>query len=179
MGVVRFISDLHFNHENCASFRGFENAQKMNKHIIETWNKVVHKKDVTYILGDITMEKKAGYELLDLLKGKKYVVLGNHDRRQDVRELLKHVDHVSGPIKYKNKYLLTHIPIHPKELTYRASINIHGHLHENNIHAYTWDFEFKKDVEILHPNYFNVSAEQLHYEPITLEEINKRLKTRF
>ena len=63
MGQVRFISDLHLNHRNMAHRRGFESEDEMNEYIIEQWNKVVQKKDVTYILGDITMERKDGYEL--------------------------------------------------------------------------------------------------------------------
>jgi len=171
MAQVRFIADLHFNHENCAFHRGFATAEDMNNHIIEQWNKVVHKKDVTYILGDITMQKSSGYELLDKLNGLKHVVLGNHDRRQDVPKLLNHVASVGGAIKYKKKYMLTHIPIHGNELKYRFSINIHGHVHANTIMGYEWDFLRGEDTEVIHPNYRNVSAENIDYTPKTLKEL--------
>ncbi len=58
MSVVRYYSDPHFHHRNMAIKRGFKDEDEMNEHIIQEWNKVVSKKDVTYILGDITMEKK-------------------------------------------------------------------------------------------------------------------------
>ena len=171
MAQVRFIADLHFNHENCAIHRGFANANEMNEHIIEKWNNVVSKRDVTYILGDITMEKASGYTLLDRLNGIKHVILGNHDRRQDVRKLLEHVTSVGGAIKYKGIYMLTHIPIHPQELKYRFSVNIHGHVHENSIMGYKWCYLDQEDKEVPHPNYRNVSAENIDYIPKTLKEL--------
>lgn len=171
MAQVRFIADLHFNHKSCATLRGFKDVEEMNNHIISQWNKTVHKKDVTYILGDVTMEKSEGYNLLDKLNGIKHVVLGNHDRRQDVKKLLEHVNSAAGAIKYKKKFILTHIPIHPNELKYRFSINIHGHVHKNSIMSCKWNYEKNEDEDILHPNYRNVSAENINYIPKTLKEL--------
>jgi len=154
---VFFISDLHFNHESMARKRGFLDANQMNEVIIRQWNSVVKSnKDVVYILGDITMEKKSGYELLDKLNGLKHVVLGNHDRYQDVAELLEYVHSVSGMISYKKKVILTHCPIHPRELDYRFTYNVHGHIHDDVIDD---------------SRYINVSCEVINYQPKTLEQL--------
>ncbi len=171
MAVVRFIADLHFNHENCAYMRGFKNAEEMNEHIISQWNKVVHKKDVTYILGDITMEKVRGYELLNRLNGIKHVALGNHEKRQHTGLLLNYVTSVFGVLKYKRKYVLSHVPIHLNEMKYRWKVNIHGHVHKNTIMSYKWDFLNQIDEEIPHPSYRNVSCENIDYTPKTLAEL--------
>ena len=157
MGNVYFISDLHFNHENMAIKRGFNNAQEMNDHIIKCWNSVVNKKDTVWILGDITMEKTQGYELLDELKGFKKVVLGNHDRPQHVPELLKYVNSVCGMVKYKGN-ILTHCPIHESEIG-RFNKNIHGHVHENSIMT---------ELIELDERYLNVSCEAIDYTPIRI-----------
>lgn len=155
-GIVRFIADLHLGHANMAKRRGFSSVEDHDAHIIRTWNRIVDKRDVTYILGDITMEKKAPYHLLDQLAGYKHVVLGNHDRKQDVAELLKHVDSVAGMVDYKG-FFLTHCPVHPTELSYRGVRgNIHGHVHENIIDE---------------PGYYCVSCEVVNYQPSTLREI--------
>jgi calcineurin-like phosphoesterase family protein len=61
MSIVRFIADLHLSHENMAKRRGFSTIEEHDEHIIEKWNSVVHKRDITYILGDITMEKSSPY----------------------------------------------------------------------------------------------------------------------
>jgi calcineurin-like phosphoesterase family protein len=159
-GIVRFIADLHFGHQNMAKRRGFDSVEAHDEHIIQEWNKVVDKRDVTYILGDVTMEKKEPYKLLDRLNGIKHVVLGNHDRRQHTPELLNHVESVGGMVHYKG-FFLTHCPVHPGELIYRdVRGNIHGHIH---------------DKEVGEPNYWCVSCERVAYKPITLEELIIRL----
>jgi calcineurin-like phosphoesterase family protein len=151
---VFFIADLHFGHENMAKRRGFFDAEHMAEYIIAQWNSVVNKNDTVWVLGDITMEKKSGYEKLSRLKGHINVVLGNHDRRQDVPELLNYVNSVCGMVKFRNM-ILTHCPIHPSEL-YRFAVNIHGHVHEKSLRD---------------KRYFNVSCEALDYKPIQYSEI--------
>lgn len=151
-----FISDLHFGHENMAIKRGFSCADEMNKHIIKSWNSAVHKKDTVYLLGDVTMESTKFYPLISELKGYINVVLGNHDLRNHIPELLKYVNSVAGMIKYKNKFILTHCPIHTSELDYRFTHNFHGHVHENSLGD---------------KRYINVSCEAVDYTPINFEQI--------
>ena len=74
MSVIRYYSDPNFHHRNMAIKRGFKDENEMNEHIVQEWNKIVSKKDVTYILGDITMEKN-NYEILNRLNGIKKVIL--------------------------------------------------------------------------------------------------------
>lgn len=156
MGNVRFISDTHFGHKNMAIKRGFSSAEEMNEHIIKKWNSVVNKKDVTYLLGDVSMESKNFYYLLDSLNGVKNVILGNHCRRQDIPEMLKYVNSVAGMIDYKSNYILTHCPVHPSQLEFRYSYNIHGHVHENSLDD---------------PRYINVSCEVVDYTPKLITEL--------
>jgi calcineurin-like phosphoesterase family protein len=165
MSIVRFIADLHFGHVNMAIKRGFSTVEEHDEHIITQWNSVVNKRDVTYILGDITMEKKSSYPLLDRLNGIKHVVLGNHDRRQDVPHLLQHVENVAGMIQYKG-IMLTHAPIHSMELEYRFNKNIHGHIHDKVV------MKMLDGWEVIDERYFCVSCEQVDYKPKTLEELN-------
>ncbi len=160
MSIVRFIADLHLGHTNMALHRGFSSVEEHDEHIIAKWNSVVTKRDVTYILGDVTMEKSAPYPLLDRMNGVKHIVLGNHDRRQDAKRLLQYAESIAGMIQYKG-VMLTHCPIHPMELDYRFNKNIHGHIHEK--------------VVLLNgspdPRYICVSCEQVDYTPKTLQEL--------
>jgi len=96
MSIVRYYSDPHFGHKNMAIRRGFKDEFEMDDHIVNEWNKVVNKKDVTWILGDITMEKSFPYYNLDRLNGIKKVILGNHDEPQHVPELLTYVNKYNG-----------------------------------------------------------------------------------
>lgn len=161
MSQVRFISDYHFGHKAVAKWRGFNDVYQMNEHIIKKHNEVVKKKDITYILGDITMETDEWYFYLDQMKGRKIVILGNHDDPKYVPELLKYVEKVAGMVKYKGIFL-THCPIHTRELEYRIPINIHGHLHEYNV---------KTDKNVNDKRYINVCCEQIDYTPKTLKEL--------
>jgi len=170
MSIVRFIADLHLSHTNMATRRGFSTVEQHDEHIIEKWNSVVKKQDVTYILGDVTMEKSAPYHLLDRLNGLKHVVMGNHDRRQDVRKLLEHVESVAGMVQYKGA-ILTHCPIHPMELEHRFPKNIHGHIHDNQVMIKAMDWELDTWVEEPDPRYICVSCERVDYTPKTLEEL--------
>ena len=164
MSVVRFIADLHLSHTNMALKRGFSTVEEHDEHIIEKWNSVVTKRDITYILGDITMEKSSPYHLLDRLNGLKHVVMGNHDRRQDVRKLLEHVESIAGMVQYKGA-ILTHCPIHPMELEHRFPRNIHGHIHEKQV------MKVLDGWEEIDYRYICVSCERVNYTPKTLEEL--------
>jgi calcineurin-like phosphoesterase family protein len=148
-------SDPHFHHKNMAIKRGFSCEEEMNELIVKNWNNIVSKKDAVYLLGDITMEKK-NYEIVSRLQGVINVVLGNHDERQHVKELLKYVNSVSGMIDYKNKVILTHCPVHPSQLEFRYSHNIHGHVHENSLDD---------------KRYINVCAEVIDYKPKLITDL--------
>ena len=163
MARVFFIADLHLSHTNMALKRGFATVEEHDEHIIAKWNSVVSKRDVTYILGDVTMEKSAPYHLLDRLNGRKYVVLGNHDKLGHTRKLLEYVDSVAGMMKYKG-IMLTHCPIHPMELDYRFKHNIHGHIHEKVVMLDHW-------TNITDKRYICVSCERVDFSPKTLEEL--------
>jgi calcineurin-like phosphoesterase family protein len=145
-----------------AKRRGFSSIEEHDEHIIAQWNSVVNKRDVTYILGDMTMEKSSPYPLLDRLNGLKHVVLGNHDRRQDVPHLLQYVESVGGMIQYKG-IILTHCPIHPSELEYRFNKNIHGHIHDKQVVMLLM-------VALIHVT-LCVSCEQVDYKPKSLRGI--------
>lgn len=173
MDVVRFIGCLHLGHPNMHRHRGFDPTDgSHDEYLIEQWNKVVGRKDITYILGDVTMEKNAHFYMLDRLNGVKHVVLGNHDRRQDVRELLNYVDTVGGMVEYKG-YALTHCPIHPNEVVFYKG-NIHAHIHHVNKLEEVKVFESYRDTKVIvntKHKYYNVDAKLIDFRPRTLEEL--------
>lgn len=156
MSKVYIIADLHFGHDNIAMHRGFKNAEEQDTLIIKNWNSVVGKNDIVWILGDIGMEKSTHYHLLNELKGKKKVILGNHDLPKHTPELLKYVEQVGAMVKYKG-YILSHCPIHESEMEH-YNVNIHGHVHEKTIND---------------DRYLNVSCDVLNYTPM---EFPKRIK---
>jgi len=147
------IADLHLEHISIAKLRGFETTEEHDEYLIDQWNKTVKKNDTVWILGDIGLTKK-GYHKLDRLKGRKCIVLGNHDKPQYIPELQKYVNKICGSVQLK-KCILTHIPIHESEF-YRWEKNIHGHCHEKPI---------KDD------RYVCVSVDQTEMKPVLLNDL--------
>ena len=169
MSTVRFIADLHLGHANMAKRRGFSSVEEHDEYIIKKWNSVVVKRDLTYVLGDVTMESAKSYPLLDKLNGRKIVVGGNHDKPAHTKELLKHVDSIAGMVQYKGIFL-THCPVHPREMEYRIKHNIHGHIHENYV-EYAFRLFGIKILSRVDRRYHCVSCEHVDYTPKTLKEL--------
>jgi calcineurin-like phosphoesterase family protein len=172
MSIVRFIGCLHLGHEAIAKHRGWDNSDEHDEHLIKQWNLMVSKRDTTYIVGDVTMEKSAHYHKLDKLNGRKIVILGNHDRHQDIKKLQLHVNGIAGTVDYKG-FIITHAPIHPNEVQFYRG-NIHAHIHHINkleevIVSDKYLDEGNKTAPTLH-KYFNVDAHLLDYLPISIDE---------
>ena len=80
-----YIADCHFYHKNLLTEmdnRDFESVEQMNEVMIEKWNKKVHARDEVVILGDLSLGNgKETNEILCRLKGRLYLIRGNHDER--------------------------------------------------------------------------------------------------
>lgn len=162
MGRVFFISDLHLGHESILKWRDdphgnrFTSVEEHDELIINLWNSVVTKRDVVWVLGDVCFNQQ-GLKSLSKLGGIKHLVLGNHDRYLRT-DHLKTFNKICGMVAYKNKYVLTHAPLHPRSVRPRFEYNIHGHTHAQP----SFGEEYK-----------NVCVEQVDFTPIPLEEVLK------
>ena len=76
-----FISDPHFGHENILKMcqRPFESVEEMNEAMIDAWNQRVTGNDTVFILGDLFYRCPDPEPILQRLKGKKRLIIGNHD----------------------------------------------------------------------------------------------------
>lgn len=166
MTNIFFISDTHFGHSNICKFtrsdgsplRPWDEITKMDSDLILKWNKKVGKNDLVYHLGDVVMNRKH-IAIMASLNGRKRLILGNHDTC-NVEEYGKYFERVNGSYKFEDMWL-THIPMHIDSIIPWAKLNLHGHLHATSIS---------------NPHYFNVSVEQIDYEPISLDELQTRIK---
>lgn len=83
---VWFTSDTHFYHDKVIKYSGrpFADVEEMNKEMIDRWNSVVHRDHIVFHLGDFCFGKpEQCNHILDRLKGRIILVLGNHDRHMD------------------------------------------------------------------------------------------------
>lgn len=125
-------SDTHFNHKNIlvyeAAARPFKDKEEMNETLIQRWNEKVGIYDVVIHLGDFafaTPNKIRG--ITERLKGRKFLLLGNHDRvRKFNWENLGFEQVFRRPFMLDDKFVFSHEPL---ETIPDGKINVYGHVH--------------------------------------------------
>lgn len=171
MPNIFLASDLHLSHSNIITFlndegnriRPFNSIAEHDETLTQNWNAVVKPQDKVYVLGDVCF-KNAHLELIGRLHGNKTLIKGNHDELKPSQYLQYFKDIRSCSIL--DKFILTHIPIHPDSLS-RWKANIHGHLHHKVV---------KLPAGPPDTRYINVSMEQINFTPIPFETIRSRFK---
>jgi calcineurin-like phosphoesterase family protein len=171
------ISDTHFNHKNILNFkddngnpvRSFSSVEEMNETMIERWNEYVKPGDKIYHLGDVFFgHMKWVDNNWTRLKGRKRLVVGNHDHIQIIVKTGMFERVQMWHILDEHNLLLTHVPVsHQTSFHDRVKCgkkpltNVHGHIHAN-----------------LSPigRYVNVCVEATDYRPIHIDELAKLAK---
>lgn len=127
-------SDTHFGHDKVVTTFHLR-EQGFEEQIIERWNRVVGKHDIVLHLGDLTMVgKEQTRKWTQQLRGRKYMILGNHDNRsagwfKDVGfQVIPPAFYIPNPYGPK-RFIFTHEPVLPLPENW---YNIHGHLHGNS-----------------------------------------------
>lgn len=144
-GTLYFYSDPHFDDEEmCYLRKNYIGDEEQVKMI----NKRIGKKDTIVFLGDI-----GNPEWISKIRGKKILILGNHDKGASVYE--PYFDEIyEGVLTIAKNIILSHEPL----VDYKYALNIHGHDHSR------WTETF---------NGLNVCAELINYTPISLKDIIK------
>ena len=86
-GKVYMTSDLHYDHFNICNYcaRPFVSKTEMNEVLTNNWNSIVTDEDIVFILGDFCFGgRRAWKKHLKNLKGKKYLIIGNHDKDSEI-----------------------------------------------------------------------------------------------
>ena len=170
MANIFLISDTHFSHAGVCTFteadgvtkiRPWTDPDEMDEELVKRWNSVVRPQDKVYHLGDVVIKEKA-LNIMYRLNGDKVLIRGNHDIFDD-KSYNKHFRSLRG-CHVLDGMIMTHIPIHSDSMG-RFKVNIHGHLHTNQVML-----DGKPD-----PRYFSVCVERIDYTPISLEDIKKRI----
>lgn len=191
-----YIGDLHIGCKNSFENRTLEHDQI----IINNWNTVVHNNDTVFILGDIGRlgnNKDNAYvaSIISQLKGKKVLILGNHDQQgvKDNRILQLFTEVVSykeitDNFNGKNHNLvLSHYPIYSWNGAYKGWIHLYGHTHNNfdhlmfqealqklrdKVHKLNIQAEAESNPKFkLEPYAYNVGCMLWNYTPVTLKQI--------
>lgn len=161
------ITDTHFGHaklsEDILRPKGF------SEKIIKNLKGVLSKDSVLIHLGDVSFTEEESWNIrITELPGKKYLILGNHDKRSISWYLSKNWDAICESMSFSlfgKKILFSHMP----QVAEGYDINIHGHFHQ-------FGLEKVKEREpklyaILNKKHFLVSMEETRYIPIRLNRI--------
>jgi len=168
MTNIFIVSDTHWGHENMLRFTdsttgalvrpGFTSVEEMDEHMVDCWNSVVKDEDIVYHLGDVYMNGNRGTTILPRLRGRKRLILGNHDNGKD-QNLLKCFQKIMMWRMFPEfNCVLTHVPIHESGLN-RVEYNLHGHIHQNTSPT---------------PRHINCCVEVQDYTPKHIEELVPR-----
>ena len=191
-----YIADCHFFHKallNHMDNRGFESVEEMNEYMIERWTSKVRKNDEVVILGDFSWgSSQETQELLDRLKGKLFLIRGNHDlflkdKQFDDRRFgwVKDYAELSDN---RRKVVLSHYPMVCYNGQYRRdeegkpkTFMLHGHIHSTQDQKFLDDYA-KYIQQQTHKNIGTGAAESVpfqmincfcqysDYTPLTLDE---------
>lgn len=190
-----YIADLHFFHENMNTkmdCRGFANIEEMNEYMIRKWNEKVRHNDEVVILGDLSWGKaEETNELLRKLKGKLYLIKGNHDYYLNDKkfdstrfEWIKSYEELQD---HKRKVVLCHYPLMCYNGQYRLDEDgnpktymLYGHVHDTQDQRLLEEFQrITKHTEVIGPdgekrhipcNMINCFCMYSDYTPLTLDE---------
>jgi calcineurin-like phosphoesterase family protein len=179
MSNVWFISDTHFNHHKIillesARASEFDSIEEHDETLVERWNEVVRPNDVVWHLGDVAMWDKESLGVVARLAGIKRLLLGNHDNLKPQAYIDAGFQRVYAGVEKYGAWL-SHIPIHPMSVE-RYGVNIHGHTHTQRatVLADAMDGDYLESVT--DRRYICVSAEQIGYQPVSLDEVRQRMR---
>lgn len=191
-----YIADQHFYHNRlCQEMdqRGFSGYEEMNAHMIRQWNNKVNPRDDVYILGDFSITKgEATNKVLSQLKGKKHLIIGNHDKYlQDKafdRTLFRSISPYQEIRDHGRTVILCHYPIFCYPGQYRRDKNgnplvfmLYGHTHNTHDEALVNSFitmtrqtvassRHRPNAEPIPCNMINCFGMFSEYQPMTLDE---------
>jgi calcineurin-like phosphoesterase family protein len=179
--MIYFTSDLHFRHKNILTIgkgRPFGTVEEMEGVLIKNWNKKVNPTDDIYVLGDVFWGQNSEQirKIMAKLNGIKHLIVGNHDRIMPNEQsgCWNEIVHYKEIIIDKQKVVLSHYPIFEWCGYYYGSYHFYGHTHGSlDLSKYT--------AMTPRPNLncWDVGVDNNNFEPVSFEEICKKIEKRY
>ena len=168
--MIYYISDLHFGHRNVIGMDGrpFETIEEMDETLIRLWNERVTDEDDVYILGDFAYRNgNAASWYLRQLRGRKHLVIGNHDRvttrDQQAMAYFVSAEKLDWVMDNGRSVSLCHFPVAEWYGKRYGGYHVHGHLHNRRDEVYEFMARFDRAL--------NAGCMLNGYRPVTLEEL--------
>lgn len=165
-----YIADLHFGHNKVIQFdhRPFADCDEMDRILIQLWNNRVQPDDDVYVLGDFAYRNEKPEEwYLEQLKGKKHLVIGNHDQHllnnSKALAYFETIDKMLHISDNGSQICACHFPIAEWNGFYKGHYHIYGHIHNKTEETY----QFMKNRK----NALNAGCMLHNYTPVSLKEL--------
>lgn len=166
--MIYFTSDLHFRHKGAISNskRPYLTVDEMDAALVRNWNKTVNANDDIYVLGDFTLKGSTFIpELVGKLKGRKYLIRGNHDKFASNYDALwfEWVKDYHELRLHNACVVMSHYQMVDWNGFHRGSFMLHGHIHS------TGDYNNNNIVNGI--RCYDVGVDANDYKPVSLLEI--------
>lgn len=178
---IWFTSDTHFFHDKVVEYsqRPFASVEEMNEELIARWNSVVHRDGIVFHLGDFCFGKPDKWNyILDRLKGRIYLVLGNHDAGHISEEVAAHFEAVAFQMRLNvngQKIYLNHFPFLSYSGDNHGTWQLFGHIHSNQQASNIID---KQRLSMLLPNQYDVGVDNNNFTPVSYRQIEQIIERR-
>ena len=177
--MTYFTADLHLGHNNIIASCGrpFSDVDEMNNAIIGNWNSRVTDRDDVWVLGDVAYRSAEHVgTFLGRMKGRKHLVLGNHDRSWmktlDASEYFVSIEQMSFLSLEGRNIILCHYPMMEWDGSHHGSYLVYGHIHGNYGQSF-WPLISSND------HMLNAGVDINGFYPVTFPELvenNRRFK---
>lgn len=140
-----FTADTHFGHTRIMEYshRPFKSAEEMDEALVANWNAVVRSGDTVYFVGDLSFrDHKNTAWLLSRLNGNIGLILGNHDKKLQLSEVLRRFvfvkdlytvkvedPDVDGRSRGIQRIVLCHYAMRVWEAMHYGAWHLYGHSH--------------------------------------------------
>lgn len=165
------ISDSHWFHDNIVKYQ--DRPADHDWVMLKRWRTTVKDTHSVLHLGDLFLGRNKGlerfkYEIVPKLTGTRYLILGNHDRRDINYEELGFT--VLEPYSIEHEGFEVSFAHYPRFIhDAMKRIHFHGHIHASPYSG----------GELTRPNNVNVSVEVIDYRPQKfLSLVNKAIRAR-
>ena len=173
-------ADLHLGHENIIRFcnRPFANADEMNEALVERWNAVVKDNDIVFLLGDVALGGAQLYDrYLPQLKGRKFLIYGNHDFRNMRERYLRYFEQVALKMFISvdgQPIILNHEPL----LCFggqqdNRTWHLFGHVHTSKTGRQGSDYQRVRTM--CTPTMYDVGVDFNNFTPIRFQDLKAQI----
>lgn len=176
-----YVADMHFGHRNAIRYdsRPFADVEQMREGLCRIWNERVGDDDDVYILGDFCWKFRDAAPLLARLRGRKHLILGNHDEwfRNDPAAWSRYLTQIVPYAEIRDGehlVVLSHYPMMSWNCSMQGSIHFYGHVHATTPEALelaAWKREMARKGTPVRSWNVGVMMPYMQWGPQTLEEI--------